>query len=639
MADFTSPPTPCPSHTSSPSQTGWHFPGPSSKYHQRERPKQTRFAKSSYTPVAPFLSTELRAHRRSQSAQLLSKGLPTPPSSEHSRSPLTRFSSCTIPTMSMPGPGLMTPAKERSHSQFDARLQDSPFSDYFTDDARSIEYTTSGASYDAPSTETQQLLVRLSKLQAHLMRAGDSEQDALNIVERKIGEIDDELNALHSQTRRPAELDDSGLFSDVESPLEKAGASARQDSAASGHTGLDGTCDIPEEPECTPESKQAELDYQVVEAQRVLENVTKAQEELRKRHAELVELNDDYASQIADHEQEIEQLRSENETLKSDLGFDHSELLFLKLQMKALQVEVESLEDDDPAGKRAERGRIMEEMDRWRSDWHDVERRVKRRSSRHRSVSAGDEGDTLEQSLAGDSGDWQLETIKKRPHGRVSSITIRRLEDEERPMALDGAADAGQAKVMLAERGCQTTTAKAPKYAEQSCQLDTAEISGCSEQGCQTEDQGVTAEYAEQSCQTDKPQPSPADHSCQSDPPRAPDYSHRGCQPDDSHLTTTRASQSCQTDAPKPASASEHADQSTQTHTMFPPPTTFEESLLSSHDQSTECGDYDGYASDDCAITTSASTPELSPVITPQQKSAWAELWEGLGQLAGLGEE
>ena len=68
--------------------------------------------------------------------------------------------------------------------------------------------------------------------------------------------------------------------------------------------------------------------------------------------------------------------------LKSDLGFDHSELLFLKLQFKALEVEVEALDDGAnsleqhvPALRediqRVKQGRVREEFARWEMEWTD----------------------------------------------------------------------------------------------------------------------------------------------------------------------------------------------------------------------------------------------------------------------------
>ncbi|KAK5116085.1 hypothetical protein LTR85_009367 [Meristemomyces frigidus] len=483
-------------------------------------------------------------------------------------------------------PGLVTPGKERSTAHFDLRLQDSPFSDYFTDDARSVDNTAGGASYDAPSSETQQLLVRLSKLQAHLMRGGEDERDVLNIVGRRMGEIDTELDALHSQTRLPADLEDSGLFMDDE---VDEGLSEHAPAAPPGSHGYDRAS----EHGVTPENRRAELDYQLLEAQRVLENVTKAQEELRKRHAELVQRNDTHVLLIEEREQEAERLRSENETLKSDLGFDHSELLFLKLQMKALEIEIDTSQAEDSelaqiseagqAGiKRVKRGKVLEDMEHWRSDWHDVDARLKRRRSKYGGELTVDcrrdrnhKDDAI--GIGGEEGgEWRLETIEAGRGGRVSSITIRRhdsLRSSNPPaFGLDGAADEQQynldkpASAMAEDRGCQTETAQRPIYTERESQTDL--------------DVEPVAEYAEQSTQTE--------------------------------MTALPAWK------PRDLVPSEQEQEQQGSYGL----------------------EYDDGDDDDCAVTTSASTAESSPVIQPlDNKSPWAELWEGLGHLAGMGEE
>lgn len=476
-------PLPSPASPTSPSASPsppWAFPfGPSTRFTRRERAtssQHTRF-KSTYTPTAPSLRTETRAHRRTQSsAHVAASAVLTPPASELSRSPLSRFPSYTSSDMapaSMMAP--ITPAKGHGRYLDSAALQDSPFSDYFTDDARSVDH---GA---LPSTETQQLLVRLNKLQSHVMRSGEGDRDVLNIVRRRMSEIDLELDALHSQTRQPLDLEDSGLFMDEDEEEEdeaKHHTPLGQSSPATNPFGLDGAMDFPDVVP-SPEQKKAEHDYLLSQWQLVLTNVTKAQNELRQRLQEVQDVNNAHMQHIEDKEQQLEHLRSESEALKSDLGFDHSELLFLKLQMKALEVEVDSLDDDigdDSEAielmqerKRAKRGRILQEMDRWRHDWQDVDGRFKRRRSCYGVLSADERDHTLAKELDADEAEeeeekWQLETVKS-GCGKVSSITIRRHLPGQPALdtSFDGTADeresdltpvVSQAKYL--DRGSQT---------------------------------------------------------------------------------------------------------------------------------------------------------------------------------------
>ena len=406
----------------------WHFPGPSSVYHKREkeRPRHRRF-ESTYAPVAPALSTEKRAqHRRTRSSAFFGATSPllTPTGSEKSRSPLSRMASYSS-TMDVP----VTPARSMLSSRQSSKLQDSPFSDYFTDDGRSAE-NVAGEWYSAPSPEAQQLLLRLNKIQSQLMRGaeGESERETLNIVGKRLDNIDLELNALHSQTRNPAEMEDSGLFMEDE---EEGNGQAESGTPNGLGMQYDGATDVFTAP-VTKEEKRAEYDYLLAQAQHVLSNVSNAQRRLKQRHAELRELNDEHAASMDDRDRQIEELKSENEAMKLDLGHDHSELLFLKLQHKALEVEFDGLDDQQPREMRAlQRKKLQDEMDRWRHDWDNVDGRMRRRRRDFRVFSPKVRRDSLtqdddEKGVAAEDDGWRLETVKQAEKGRVESILIRR---------------------------------------------------------------------------------------------------------------------------------------------------------------------------------------------------------------------
>jgi hypothetical protein len=476
-----------------------------------------------------------------------------------------------------------TPSK---HVTLDAaKLHDSPFSDYFTDDARSISLSASGAAYDAPSTETQAMLVRLNKLQAQLMRSGEEEggEEALGIVERKMSEIEREIGALHSQTR--ISIDDSGLFLEEEESPAPFARDERAKEDGVGYFGRRRDSGTEQDEDVTPEHRQAEQDFQLVEAQRVLENVTRAQEELRRRHAELVELNDAHVLQIEEREAELERLRGENEALRSDLGFDHSELLFLKLQLKGLEVELDEAHEDRGItsqiredSKRRKRGRILEEMEKWRSDWHDVDARFRRRRSRYGVLSADGRDRTLASELdAKDSemeeGQWQLETVKKSSSGgrRVDSITIRRLESEYAGSGVDGAADERKGEEQAA---AEKADVKEPKK----------------EPRTQMHDSGMKS------------------------------YSNH----------------STQTNALPPTS-----EQASQTDLSFPPHISNSPLEEDEGDLDDECAITTSPATPEQGLSPVIQPLEgvLRQLPIPEVKTAWRELWEGLSELAGMGGE
>ena len=331
--------------------------------------------------------------------------------------------------------------KNQHSLRSDSKLQDSPYSDYFTDDGR--ENGDEDATYHAPSAETQQLLVRMNKLQAQLMRGDEdvSEHDMLHVFGRKIDELEVQLGTLHSQTRQPPDLDDSGLFmedeesseeqeSQAETPNETNFMSHHKESKNELLNGL----------RIATEDDQESQDRLLDEAQKVFANVAKLEKQIFEHRAEMKEMKLNHTTQNEDYEQQIAILKDENEALKSDLGFDQTELLFLKLQHKALEVQVETFHE---AARRLEtyapeivediqqarRNKIYEEMRRWELEWERVNKRHRDRRVKHGlPVTEMAENGLLESAIGENSdelGDWKLETVKKGESG-VESITITR---------------------------------------------------------------------------------------------------------------------------------------------------------------------------------------------------------------------
>jgi len=430
--------TPSPSRiplpaTNSPSPSpSFHVPGPSSRFNQRERsrPVHTRHI-SNYTPRGPILSTEQRAHRRAQSyadRALFAFPSPTPPTSDCGRSPLSRLPSfpgehkMSSSSVSLNG-APCTPAKATRHRRHSSLLQDSPFSDYFTDDARSLE------SQSTPTSETQHLLVRLNKLQSQLMR-GENAPEMLNIVGHCIGEIEDELEGLHSdsylveETEEEYEEDENEYFTQEERDivLSSRPGSKHQPNPL----GIEGISEHNESHHEITNWDKVRHEKLLVEAQTALRFLTEAQEKLRQRYQELVNLNEEHSLDMEEKEMEVERLRSENESLKSDLGFDHSELLFLELQLKSLEVDCE----DSMYHPKLER--LQRQMENWRDDWRDVEARFKKRRARYGVAAQGDKADETASARAepdDDPKDWKVE-VKKHGTRRVNSLTIRRVSNE-----------------------------------------------------------------------------------------------------------------------------------------------------------------------------------------------------------------
>jgi hypothetical protein len=576
--------TPSPSRiplpsTSSPSPS-FHVPGPSSRFNKRERirPVHTRHV-SNYTPRGPVLSTEQRAHRRAQSyadRALFAFPSPTPPTSDCGRSPLSRLPS-------FPGERRMatsrlslndapcTPAKATRHRRHSSLLQDSPFSDYFTDDARSLE------SQSTPRSETQHLLVRLNKLQSQLMR-GENAPEMLNIVGQCIGEIEDELDGLNDSylveemEEEDEEDEEHEYFTQEERDLV---LSSRPGSKHQPNPlGIEGISERGESPDDVTDWDKVRQEKLLVEAQTALRFLTEAQEQLRQRHQELVNLNEEHSLDMEEKEMEVERLRSENESLKSDLGFDHSELLFLELQLKSLEVDCE----DSMYHPKLER--LQRQMENWRDDWRDVEARFKQRRARYGVAAQGDMSDETASTGAekdDDPKDWKVE-VKKHGTRRVNSLTIRRVSSEseldEQHQVLD---EESTPKKAPALDQSSTPRPRLPSQAREQQQKDTPT---------------ATKTYVSQATQTTPPSIS-----------------------EELALSINGSFSPVANDCAITTSPSSHAD---------------EDEDEDNHEES------EGEDDDETSIEDKKTTPDLRK---EQKRTALRELWSGLTDWAGLGDE
>ena len=425
------PPLLTPSLSSRTPHPPFYVPGPSSRFNstEHERSRSQKTFQRDDTPTAPSLSTAQRAHRRVQSTanaptlrrMLPSTPQPAPTQARSEKSPMNRFDTRfytytpnrMASTESVHSP--VTPAAKQIHSTSTPRPKDSPFSDYFTDDGHSNGNNDSA--FRAPSAETQQLLVRLNKLQAQLMRSSPedvlSEHEKAVIVARKIGEIETQFHALNSQTRSqsrlPAELEDSGLFidDDDDESMEEGETPDTQIEVESFERAAKAFLTSVGE----GEDMTAKPDTLLRDAQKVLENVSRAYERTRQLYAEARANHEQCAAQIDGLEAENARLRSStttlefensallstseklqtaHESLKTDLSVHHAELLFLKLRHRGLEVEVETLNngahslisyqpDLRAEIQRVKRAKIREGMSRWEEEWENIDQRMRGR--------------------------------------------------------------------------------------------------------------------------------------------------------------------------------------------------------------------------------------------------------------------
>ncbi|CAK3897335.1 Hypothetical predicted protein [Lecanosticta acicola] len=658
-------PSSTPHHTSS--LPPWHFPfGPSSRFHEREkvRPQHSRF-KSAYTPTAPVLSTEARAHRRAHTNKKSISSISStssPSASEYSRSPLSRFSSSS--SGKMPNYRYVnvveqptTPAKTSRRA---SSLQNSPFSDYFTDDARSIDSTV-------PSTETKQLLVRMNRLQSQLMRdQSETGREAIKMVGKTLDTLERDLAALYTQSRAPFGVDesveDSAVFMDEEEPESKAALAPTTNVQVVSEPymhGLNrGSVEEPPEP-VTIQQYKAERDWFVLNMQDTLERLRHAHTELGQRYTEVREVNEYNIAQIEEHEAQLEQLRMENEGLRSDLGFEYSELLFLKLQMKSMEVDVDAMGEDmgisatsaAGSGRQSKKNRILSEMDRWRSDWQDVYGRFKRRRSKYgvspdRRDSVSSAG-TQDIPGSGEGVEWHLETVKE-GLGRVTSLTIRRMDGscESIPAEAKSADDlAGSEEFTPLQDSIATLSPSSQQPKDLDGQPQQTITQGPSEPQIANQKSHIYT-YAEQGTQTD-PLRLVLSQDEEKEEEQEEIYEDEDEETPNAADTTTifpYNSSTPQSPLPNPADEPGLSDEEEEEEEEAEEDDNDSDCAITTS-SSSEADDLDReYDSEDAIDVEEADEDEgtiLGESVTSMKppKTAWQELWDSLANLSGMGEE
>lgn len=299
-------------------------------------------------------------------------------------------------------------------------LFDSPFSDYFTDTSLSPD--------PLPSPSQKALLSRLTAIGQRIARKEPSSQ--------KFGWINDRLDGVEAafaapdtQSRQPPEMEDSGLFmdgdeeidtsqllhgggglglpDDVVEILRRASLSSREehsrvDSVADGFdsdrdqdasweedTGL-GEMEAGENDDAAAivasyGEENTAISSLLKESgmkppttpEGVLARINSAIMELRLRFEEVKYLNFLMLEKLDVADDENIALRNANDKLILDLHLDYSELLFLKIQLQAIEAHAVPREDQDPDFS------FVSAIERLELDWRDVEKRFTERMEMH----------------------------------------------------------------------------------------------------------------------------------------------------------------------------------------------------------------------------------------------------------------
>lgn len=456
---------------SGPTRTNsWRVPGPSTRYHKSEhaRPKPTPRSSTTGQHVRNQSSLSTRSSHTEAS------GIPSPLArlnfTRDSPKDYSYSSNDTIKPRNSPATPLRSPHLA-SNNFNNLRFQGSPFSDYFTDDAKSVDHN---APYH-PSDPAQKLLLRLNNLGGDILRLG-VQDDSLSEFNEKLctleamvndGGFSDEGSLTEERDRRnsfpgrlyaedhsqgheardrilsPEHSNKSRLsavwmadaceYADTFTQTEDGSQHGLGFSYAASATQTEGetTKDMVESSvwinNYADISTQTTDDGLVADLQEVVERLAKANESLRQRYDQSKDVCDTQAVQIEELATQLMTVKSENDSLKQDLGFDHSELLFLKLQLQALEVQKENYDQNNHV-------LLAEDFVQWKADWDSVDARLRSRRQKNRVTSADIKDlPTLDSEATvkpEDQGNWQLETRKHR-HGRVHSITLKRVDEPE----------------------------------------------------------------------------------------------------------------------------------------------------------------------------------------------------------------
>ncbi|KAF1991462.1 hypothetical protein K402DRAFT_368059 [Aulographum hederae CBS 113979] len=249
----------------------------------------------------------------------------------------------------------------------DHRPVDSPFSDYYTEPAFSPDPFTSSGPLQ------KNLIHRLSTIAGQIVRNQPDEQFAA-FLNAKLDNLESILAAPDSQSRKP-EIDDSGLFLGDDETGEGLGIETTIENDVDDHHGREyGHSDV-------SDTTDSSHDISAQEMQAMVERVAAVSQQLRLRYEEVKHLNDLAIVRIESSTAENLRLRSENDSLRSDISFDHSELLFLKLQLRAIEAQAEAVLD------RSTDASLMESIERWKLDYKDVDKRFKARRISYKSDS------------------------------------------------------------------------------------------------------------------------------------------------------------------------------------------------------------------------------------------------------------
>jgi len=295
-------------------------------------------------------------------------------------------------------------------------LEPSPaFSNYFSDDESSPSSTT----VPKLSPSQSNLLGRLNAIGRQILRKDPGEHER-SILSAELDALEQTLNAPEPQSREPPDIDDSGLFVD-DGPEDETEIKTETEESSD----LEASVAVAQEQLMEQARKRDELVIRVERLNR----------ELRKRYEEIKVLcpsqtiyrfvlltlyqhiNDLAIERLESSAQEILKLRSENHKLQAESHHSSSDFLFLKMQLRAIEVQA-ALHMDSTEGSE-----LKESVEQWKMDWKAADARVKHLSEGDGHGANGDIG--LGMMEHGNASDHTSSSFGS-PQPHKSRLTITR---------------------------------------------------------------------------------------------------------------------------------------------------------------------------------------------------------------------
>ncbi|KAF2400249.1 hypothetical protein EJ06DRAFT_423059 [Trichodelitschia bisporula] len=266
----------------------------------------------------------------------------------------------------------------------------SPFSDYHSD-IDNLSPTAVNADTNL-TTLQRTLLIRLNEIGKQILRRDPSDLKTQASLSAELEALEHTLGAPDSQSRQPADIDDSGLFIDDDVEDEKLRLRGSGDFS-----------DI--------------WSLKSSDGPELVSRISSIAQGLRQRYEEIKHINDVAVSRLRAATKELGKLRAENESLREHVSNEQSQMLYMKLQLKAIELQAA------PHLQSTEGSPLRQDIERWKNDWGSMNERL--RAGFERSVAGQSTESKSEDSEQSSADEQTAESASKPRPVRLSDTPLR----------------------------------------------------------------------------------------------------------------------------------------------------------------------------------------------------------------------